>query len=93
MFWIKRSRLRSEVPSYFVYAPFIATGQLALTLYVAHLIIGKGLLKALGVLDKTLLFAVGSAVIFCICAVAFSHFWRKRYDRGPLEWGIRRITG
>ena len=74
--------------------PFIATGRLALTLYVAHLIIGKGLLKALGVLDnKTLSFAMGSAVIFCICAVIFSHFWRKRYDRGPLEWGIRRITG
>ena len=73
--------------------PFIATGQLALTLYVAHLIIGGGLLKALGVLDKTLPLAIGSAVIFCICAVVFSHFWRKRYDRGPLEWGIRRITG
>ena len=73
--------------------PFIATGQLALTLYVAHLIIGRGILKALGVLDKTLPLAIGSAVIFCICAVVFSHFWRKRYDRGPLEWGIRRITG
>ena len=73
--------------------PFIATGQLALTLYVAHLIIGRGILKALGVLDKTLPLAIGSAVIFCICAVVFSHFWRKRYDRGPLEWGMRRITG
>ena len=74
--------------------PFIATGQLALTLYVAHLIIGMGLSKVLEVLDnKTLSFAMGSAVIFCICAVIFSHFWRKRYDRGPLEWGIRRITG
>ena len=73
--------------------PLIATGQLALTLYVAHLIVGGGLLKALGLLDKTLLFAIGSAVIFCICAVIFSHFWRKRFERGPLEWGIRRITG
>ena len=74
--------------------PFIATGQLALTLYVAHLIIGMGLLKALGVLEnKTLPFAIGGAVIFCICAVIFSHFWRKRFGRGPLEWGMRRITG
>ena len=73
--------------------PFIATGQLALTLYVVHLIIGRGLLKTLDVLDKTLPLAIGSAVIFCICAVVFSHFWRKRYDRGPLEWGMRRITG
>ena len=73
--------------------PFIATGQLALTLYVAHLIIGGGVQKLLEALDKTLPFAIGSAVIFCICAVIFSYFWRKRFERGPLEWGIRRITG
>ncbi len=73
--------------------PFLTTGQLALTLYVIHLIIGEGLLKTLGVLDKTLPYAIGSAVIFCICALIFSHFWRKRFERGPLEWGMRRITG
>ena len=72
----------------------IATGQLALTLYVGHLIVGGGVQKLLEVLEnQTLPFAIGSAVIFCICAVMFSHFWRKRYERGPLEWGIRRITG
>ena len=85
--------LTEKYPSAKWTKPFIATGRLALTLYVAHLIIGGGLLKALGVLDKTLPLAIGSAVIFCICAVVFSHFWRKRYDRGPLEWGMRRITG
>ena len=85
--------LTEKYPSAKWTRPFIATGQLALTLYVAHLIIGGGLLKVLGALDKTLPLAIGSAVIFCICAVVFSHFWRKRYDRGPLEWGMRRITG
>lgn len=74
--------------------PFIATGQLALTLYVLHLAIGMGLSKVLGGLENNAyLFAIGSAVMFCICAVIFSHFWRKRFERGPLEWGIRRITG
>ena len=74
--------------------PFIATGQLALTLYVAHLVIGRGMLEVLEVLEhKTLPLAIGSAVIFCICAVIFSHFWRKRYERGTVEWGMRRITG
>ena len=85
--------LTEKYPSAKWTKPFIATGQLALTLYVAHLIIGRGMLKALGVLDKTLPLAIGSAVIFCICAVMFSHLWRKRFERGPLEWGIRRITG
>ena len=74
--------------------PFLATGQLALTLYVAHLVIGRGMLEVLGILgNKTLPLAMGSAVIFCICAVIFSHSWTKRFGRGPLEWGIRRITG
>ena len=74
--------------------PFIATGQLALTLYVVHLIIDGGLLWALGGSEfETLFSAIGSAVIFCICGAAFSHFWTKRFNRGPLEWGIRRITG
>ena len=73
--------------------PFLTTGQLALTLYVIHLIIGEGLLKTLGILDKTLPYAIGSAVIFCICAVIFSYYWSKRFERGPLEWGMRRITG
>ena len=74
--------------------PFVSTGQLALTLYVAHLAIDMGLSKVLeGLENNAYLFAIGSAVIFCICAVIFSHFWRKRFERGPLEWGIRRITG
>ncbi len=73
--------------------PFIATGRLALTLYVAHLVMGVGLLKALGVLDKTAPYAIGRAVVFCICAVIFSHFWTKRFERGPIEWAMRRITG
>jgi len=73
--------------------PFVATGQLALTHYVAHVVIGMGLLGVLGLLEnQTLFFAVGSAVIFCAGAVLFSFFWRKRFNRGPLEWVMRRVT-
>lgn len=71
--------------------PFIATGQLALTLYLAHLAVGKWLLKVLGLLD--IIYPYGITVIFCMCAVIFSHFWRERFEWGPLEWGMRRITG
>ena len=74
--------------------PFIATGQLALTLYVVYLVIRMGLSKVLGVLEiYAYPFPTESAVIFCICAVIFSHFWKKRFERGPLEWAMRRITG
>ena len=73
--------------------PFMATGQLALTLYVAHLVFGKWLLKALDVSDIIYPFGIENAVIFCICAIIFSHFWRKGFERGPTEWIMRRITG
>ena len=74
--------------------PFIAIGRLALTLYIVHLFVDEGLLKTLGVLKhQTLPFAIGSAVIFCVCAVIFSHFWRKGFEHGPIEWAMRRITG
>ncbi len=73
--------------------PFVATGQVALTHYVAHVIIGMGLLGALGRLEnQTLTFAVGSSVVFCVAAVLFSVLWRKRFNRGPLEWVMRRVT-
>ncbi len=74
--------------------PFIATGQLALTLYVVYLVIRMGLSKVLEVLEiYAYPLPTGSAVIFCICAVTFSHFWTKRFERGPLEWAMRRSTG
>ncbi|MYE88602.1 DUF418 domain-containing protein [Candidatus Poribacteria bacterium] len=73
--------------------PFIETGQLALTFYVAHLVIGKWLLKELESLDIIYPVGIDNAVIFCICAVIFSHFWRKGFEHGPIEWALRRVTG
>jgi uncharacterized membrane protein YeiB len=74
--------------------PFVATGQLALTHYVAHVVVGMGLLETFGLLEnQSLTFAVAGAVVFCAGAVLFSFLWQKRFKRGPLEWMIRRVTG
>ncbi len=73
--------------------PLSATGQLALTLYVAHVVIGLGLLDALGRLEnQSLIFAVGSALTFSAAAVAFSTLWRRYFRRGPLELLMRQIA-
>ena len=73
--------------------PLIYTGQLALTLYIAHVIVGMGMLDALGRLeDQSMEFALGSALVFCALAVVFSTCWRRQFDRGPLEWLLRRWT-
>ena len=73
--------------------PIVATGQMALTLYIAHVIIGIYFLEAIGLLGhQPLSIAVGSAAVFCVGAVFFSFFLRKQFKRGPLEWVMRRVT-
>lgn len=73
--------------------PFVATGQLALTLYVAHVIIGMGTLEAIGRLEnQTLLFALSASMVFCLTGVVFSYLWRRRFKRGPFEAIMRRLT-
>ena len=73
--------------------PLVATGQLALTLYVAHVVVGMGLLEALGRLEnQSPPFAIGSALVFSGLSILFAHLWRKRFKRGPLEAIMRRLT-
>jgi uncharacterized protein len=75
-------------------APLVHTGQVALTLYVAHVVVGMGLLDAAGRLEnQSFAFAVGSALLFCLAAVLFAHLWRRRFRLGPLEWLMRRCAG
>jgi len=73
--------------------PLVSTGELALTLYVAHVVIGMGALDAAGRLeDQTLGFSLLCSAVFCLGAVLFSYLWRNRFRRGPLETAMRRVT-
>lgn len=73
--------------------PLLATGQLALTLYFAHVLLGLGVLEAVGRLERqSLVFASTSAAIFSCLAVAFSHLWRKRFKQGPVEALMRKLS-
>ncbi len=72
----------------------VAAGQLALTIYVAHVLIGMGGLSAVGRLEnQSLPFAAAASAAFYALAVAFAVLWRKRFDRGPLEWIMRKWSG
>ncbi|WP_167230142.1 DUF418 domain-containing protein [Massilia rubra] len=74
--------------------PLVHTGQLALTLYIAHVVIGMGVLEALGLLNgRTLAFAIGSALVFSAAAILCAHLWRRRFALGPVESLMRRCTG
>lgn len=71
-----------------------ATGRLSLTLYVAHVIVGMGILEALGRLGgQSIEFSWLAALLFCLAAVVVSLFWLRWFRTGPLEWCFRKIAG
>ncbi len=71
----------------------VPTGQLALTLYVAHVVVGMGVLSAVGRLEgQSVGFGLGSAATFYLSSVAFAYVWRRAFERGPLEALMRRLT-
>ena len=72
----------------------VAAGQLSLTIYVAHVLIGMGALSAVGRLEnQSLPFAIAASAAFYAVAVGFAVLWRKRFARGPLEWAMRKASG
>jgi uncharacterized membrane protein YeiB len=74
--------------------PFLATGQLAMTLYVAHVVFGIVPLEMSGVLDgrRNVVTSTVCGLTFCVAAVVFAWAWRRKYSRGPLELVMRKIT-
>ena len=69
------------------------TGQLSLTLYVAHVILGMGLLDSINRLsNQTIGFALFSCLLFCVGGMAFSVLWLKNFKLGPLESIFRRLA-
>lgn len=69
--------------------PLAHTGQLALTLYLAHVVVGIGAFHETGA-DLTLPQTVGWWAAFCVLAVGASHLYRLRFATGPFEWLLRR---
>lgn len=76
--------------------PWLAVpGRQALTLYVAHILIGMGILDEMGLLDGSLspqqifLYSLG----FCAGASAYARLWALIASRGPLEALMRRLAG
>jgi uncharacterized membrane protein YeiB len=73
--------------------PLVSTGQLALTIYVAHVVVGMSILEEIGRLEnQSLLFALFASGIFFIGSVVFAHLWRIQFKRGPLEAIMRTLT-
>lgn len=73
--------------------PLVSTGQLALTIYLPHVLVGMVLLDMFGRLDdQTLGWAVVTGLVVSAWAIVGSWAWRLRFDRGPLEALMRRVA-
>lgn len=72
-----------------------AAGQMALTLYAAHVVFGLAPLGRFGPADgsATLVFSLAASGAFYAAALGFVRAWRRRFERGPLESLMRRWAG
>lgn len=72
----------------------LPAGRQTLTLYIAHILIGMGVLEAMGLLGvATPSQAHTAAFAFCAAATVFAWLWSRRFKRGPLEALMRRVAG
>jgi uncharacterized membrane protein YeiB len=81
-------------PTALLMRAMVATGQLAFTWYVAHIVLGLGTLVALGLTeDRPAAAALAGGLTFFVLAAAVSLLWRRRFRHGPLEWLMRWVAG
>eukprot|EP00873_Tetraselmis_striata_P030853 jgi/Tetstr1/451117/TSEL_038153.t1 len=72
----------------------MATGRQTLTLYVAHIVVGMGLLEAFGLAGgQTAAGATLAAFAFCVVACIYAAGWARLRPRGPLEALMRKVAG
>ncbi len=75
-------------------AVLTCTGRQTLTLYIAHILLGMGILEALGMLGsqspQSVLLA---SSLFCTGAVLYANLWSRWFERGPMEMLMRKVAG
>lgn len=71
-----------------------APGRMALSLYIAHILLGMGTLEVMGQLDGSLtpLQIFGYSLGFCAFSALASWLWMILLRRGPLEAAMRGIS-
>jgi uncharacterized membrane protein YeiB len=84
-----------KMPHSFVIQILSKTGQLALTFYVGHVVIGMGIVELFSAKPYgtySLEFSAVYAAFFSGLCVLFAHLWLKKKQIGPVEWGMRKLT-
>jgi uncharacterized protein len=72
------------------------TGKLALTFYVAHVLIGMGVIDEIYNLEVdtfSIDFAVYYALGFSLLCIVFANLWLRKFKLGPLEYLFKWVAG
>lgn len=74
--------------------PACLVGRQSLTLYVAHILVGMGVLESLGLIEGgSGQQAVVASFWFVAACVVYALVWSRWFKRGPLEGLMRRLAG
>ena len=72
----------------------VPAGRQTLTLYIAHILIGMGVLEAIGLLGgQPITTAFAAALLFCFISTVYASLWARRFKRGPIETLMRILAG
>lgn len=76
-------------------SPLRSTGQLSMTIYIAHILVVMGVERWIGHTGGTAAYRVAAFVTTIstvILSISFSHWWLRSHARGPLEQAFRWIS-
>jgi uncharacterized membrane protein YeiB len=74
--------------------PLVYTGQIALTVYSLHILLGMWLLEIISeTQDPSDQLAGWVTLVFYLLSVVFAVLWRKRFEKGPVDFLMRKICG
>jgi uncharacterized protein len=79
----------------FIIVALNKTGQMALTFYVTHVIIGMGIVEFINpekMGKYSIEFSVIYALVFSLFCIIFAVIWKEHKEHGPVEWIMRKIT-
>lgn len=88
--WVNR------IKHHYLVTVMVNTGRIALTLYVAHVVIGMGLVFSIDdqmIGSYSIDFSICYALVFSLCSIIFANLWLKHFKYGPLEWLFNKMLG
>lgn len=86
-------KVTEKAQSFWLWKVIIPSGQMTLTHYIGHIVIGLSILDILGQIENQQLpFIYIFSAGFYIGSVIFSVLWKLKFDRGPIEWLVRKLS-